>query len=683
MLPLQLAACSDRVLQRRVEEAPDDTVLIIDVDAGSSGTGRQVSSDPHAVLGVAPTHGPFVGGQLVTIRGNGFSSGARVWFGAVELDEPDVTALDPNRIQVRVPAGEPGAADVSVQIGDDSSTRRTLVDGYRYDAFYVDPANGSTSGGTIVTLVGMGTDWDEQTEVLVDLEPCEVLEVRDGAAGTQELDCRTPPGSPGSKVVAVRTGERTESVTGAYSYAESATNFEGGIGGEALEDRLEVTVLDELFGEPLAGVDVFLGDGRREDRATVTDSSGVASFAGELGPVQSLTVAGRCVQPLTLVDVPADTLTLYAAPILSPECLPPSLDIPRFGGSAGAAPVQFLKGSLSWGTGIELRQASWRNVPLPENDSEEQVAYVFELAQDSSASFRLPSRFHMVTPQEKGTIGYEFELETRNTGNMTLYALAGIERNGSNGREFTPYAMGMVQGVDGSDPEQHPVIPMDVTLDHALSVEVSSPPTQVEGPDRVRLEVLLRVGRAGFIPLPHTARTVLLPVGEVMEFQGLPALAGALNGAEYVITAKASTGATETLPVADVEALATRTTDQVIFVDRFIEVPRLTSPLEGEAWGLDLLAFDSNISGDFDLWVVSIEALGGLLQWRVIAPRERSHVDLPDLMAYGVERPTGPVRVVVAAARIRDFDYGNLRQRSFGPAGWAAYSADEMTVRVP
>lgn len=657
-------------------------MLIVDVDEGSPRDEQQLSSDPNAVLGVEPNHGPFSGGQLATIRGNGFSSAAVVRFGEEPLPEVDVTALDPNRIQVRVPAGLPGAVDVSVQIADDESTHRTLIDGYRYDAFYADPTTGSTAGGTVVTLHGAGTDWDERTEVLIDLSPCEVLEVRDASDGTQELDCRAPPGSPGAKVVTTRTGGRNESVTGAFSYAESATNFEGGIAGAALDDRLDVTVLDALFGEPLGGVNVLLGE-RGDARATLTDGSGVASFSGDLGPAQTVTLAGRCIQPMTLVDVPADTLTLYTSPILSPDCLPPSLDIPRFGGSAGAAPVKYLTGSLSWGTGIELRQASWRNVPLPVGDGEEQVAYVFELASASSAGFRLPSRFHAVTPQDKGTIGYLFDFETRNTGNMTLYALAGLERGAGSGRQFTPYAMGLVRGVDGSASDQHPVIPMELTLDHALRVEVRTPPTQSRGPDRVRLEVLLRVGRTGFVPLPHTARTLMLPVNEAIEFQGLPPLVGQLRDAEYVVTATAVTGASQALPFADVEALATRTTDQVVAVDRFIEVPRLLSPQAGEEWDSGRLTFDTEIEGDFDLWVVDVEFAGGLLRWRVIAPRERDHVELPDLAAYGVQLPRGPANIVLQAARVRDFDYTNLLQRSFGPGGWAAYSADTVSIYVP
>ncbi len=678
---LALLGCSDRVLERRVApDTPPETVVLIDADAGVER--EPLSTDPHAVLGIDPTHGPFSGGQVATVRGNGFTSAARVWFGDFELSEGDVTALDPARIQVRVPEGAPGPIDVSVQIGQDESTRRTLPGGYSYDAFAIEPGAGSVNGGTVITLTGSGTDWSEGTEVLIDLVPCEVLDVRELGDGLQELDCRTPEGSPGAKVVTTSSGEDDLiSVTGAFTYSESATNYEGGSSGANLDQSLQVTVLDDLFGQRLPGISVILGDGSRADRVAVTDDSGVASFGGDLGPSQTVTVAAPCVQPITVVDMPSEALTLYVEPILTPQCLPPSLDIPRFGGSAGVAKSNYFKGELSWGTGIELKRASWRNVPQPTDANEEQAAYVFELATDSRARFSLPNRFDMVTPAAPGALGYEFDLDTRNTGNLTLYALAGIERMVGLDRVFTPYVMGMVQGVDPTDEETRPIIPMDIVLDHRLSVEVAPPPSQSRGPDRVELDVLLRVGRTGFIPLPHTERSLLLPLGDDVEFQGVPPLVGALRDAQYVVTATAVTGLDEGLPIADTEAVATRSTDRAVVLDRFIEVPRLLTPESAAEWNGQRLEIDDGIAGDFDLW--ALEVRGGTLAWRIVAPKASSDIELPDLRPFGAGLPRGPVAIFISAARIENFDYQNLRQRGFGESGWSAYSADVVSALLP
>src|SRR5690606_5448477 len=107
-----LGSCSDVVLERRPFTEPEDTVLIVDRDAGSP-AGNELSTDAPAVLGVDPTHGPFNGGQSAIIRGNGFTSAARVWLGGQELAPGNVVALDPNRLQVVVPPGPPGPVDVS------------------------------------------------------------------------------------------------------------------------------------------------------------------------------------------------------------------------------------------------------------------------------------------------------------------------------------------------------------------------------------------------------------------------------------------------------------------------------------------------------------------------------------------------------------------------------------------
>src|SRR4051812_1129764 len=93
---------------------------------------------PHAVLGIDPPHGPFTGGTLVMIRGNGFGSDARVWFGDVEVARADVTPVDPQRIQVLTPAGATGAVDITVQNGKATSTSATLTGGYTYDRFLAD-----------------------------------------------------------------------------------------------------------------------------------------------------------------------------------------------------------------------------------------------------------------------------------------------------------------------------------------------------------------------------------------------------------------------------------------------------------------------------------------------------------------------------------------------------------------
>lgn len=674
-----LVACSDAVLERRPFTEPEDTVLIVDLDAGVSRE-DELSTDENAVLGVDPTHGPFSGGQSALIRGNGFTSSARVWLGGQELPASSVVALDPNRLQVVVPPGAPGPADVSVQIGDDPATSRTLADAYFYDAFSVEPSSGPTSGGSRITLIGQGTAWNDSTRVTIDLRPCEVASIADVGNGVQHLECITPEGRDGRKVVSTQTDDQDViSVTGAFTYSDAAS-AEGGILGGPLDSQLQVIVRDDLFGTPLGGINVVLGRGTEPGQVAVSDDTGSATFAGDLGPTQTITVVGECVQPLTLVDVPSDFVVLYLEPILSPPCLPPSLDIPTIGGGAGAAPLNRVVGELSWGTGIENKRASWRNVPEPLDDDEEQVAYVFELTSSTRGGFRLPSRIHAVTPEDPGIWGYEFGYDTRSLGNVTLYAFAGLESRRSGTRKFAPYSMGILSGVDPSDEDGRPTIPMDIVLDHRLVIDVETPLRGDRGPDRLQLELLLRVGRQGFIPLPQSERSLLLPLGDTVEYVGVPPLIYGLDGAEYVVSASAVTGSDESPPLADVEAIAARTTDRAIPVRDFIEIPRLIEPAQMSIWQGSELRFDTNLQGTYDLWTVDLLAGGDAFWWRVVSPATRGAVSLPDLREFGAAIPDGPARVSVSAARVRDFDYRQLKQSAFGSSGWSAYSRDVFSI---
>ncbi|HYP88524.1 MAG TPA: IPT/TIG domain-containing protein, partial [Polyangiaceae bacterium] len=84
---------------------PDPTQLTDGAVADVSPDALDIA--PHAVLGIDPPHGPFAGGTRVVIRGNGFDSNARVWFGDVEVPREDIIPVDPQRIQInKTPPGD-------------------------------------------------------------------------------------------------------------------------------------------------------------------------------------------------------------------------------------------------------------------------------------------------------------------------------------------------------------------------------------------------------------------------------------------------------------------------------------------------------------------------------------------------------------------------------------------------
>ncbi|HEX9619905.1 MAG TPA: IPT/TIG domain-containing protein, partial [Polyangiaceae bacterium] len=558
---------SDKPLTRQT----DDDAGILDPSqlGGDAGDERRDLPDaaPHAVLGVDPPHGPFAGGQLATVRGNGFQSNVRVWFGDELVPEEDTLAVDPTRIQVTVPGGASGLVDVVAQNGDDTSTRALLVDAYHYDSFYVAPASGPTSGGTVLTLHGDGTDWDDATTVLVDLEPCEI----EAATSPTELTCRTPPGTPGAKPVRVVAGDTETDVLDAFIYGDSENGFRGGLSGERLDGELTVSVLDNFLGQVIPGATVILGDTLEDADMGRTGARGSITFDGIDAP-RSVTVSAPCFQPATFVDVEVDTVTAYLDPVLSPECAPP--DIGELPGGTSVTGSR-ITGELVWPQREEFGRDGWTNVPQTQSADEARVAYVFRLSSNPTGEFSLPSAIGAVTPSSPGEAGFSFSL-TSLPGNVTVYALAGIENRSFSPPVFDAYAMGLVRGIaaEPAATTENIFIRIDTPLDHALTLRTTGPASTPRGPDRLLGAVAIRVSDQGYVILPGARKSALLPGERSFDFVGLPSLSGTLGGTEYVVSAAAVTGLGEALPISFLGLFAT-TTNEPIDLDEFVEIPSL------------------------------------------------------------------------------------------------------------
>ena len=674
-------ARDEGVLQRitdREDAGPPPIQFIGDVNAPPP-PNELPEQDPHAVRGVDPAHGPFAGGQHGIIRGAGFGSDARVWFGDVEVIATELVAVDPRRIQVTVPPGRAGAVDVTVQNGDDASTRRTLPSGYLYDSFYLEPSTGPVSGGTIVTLFGDSTIWDETTEVFIDQEPCEVLSVRSPPGQPQELDCRTPAGTPGSKAVRVQTSEGSVDVLDAFVYGDTDNGFRGGLSGDPLEDELRVIALDNFTGRAIGGATAIVGETLTSDGVQNADENGVVIFrkAG-LGPEQTVTVAAPCYMPITFVGVPVDTVVAYLDPVLSPDCIAEG-DPPSVGGSPRAAAT--VQGELVWRGGVEFTRAGWYNIPLTATDTARHAAYVFEPSTSATTAFRLPNESQAITPDSDGVRGYEFEASA-GVGNLTFYALAGIEDRTLSPPLFTAYAMGLVRGVHAEPGSTvgDVYIVMDVPLDHALSLVVEGPTPTPRGPDRVRASAAVRLGHEGYALFPFGQRRALLPVDAPISLVGLPPLVGGLLGTFYVTTASAETGESGSTPRSVIGQLATTITSEAVSLNGFVEVPNLVSPAPNAVWNATEIAVTAPAGGaTAELILFEVRSGGSLSTWVIAAPggAATTTVRLPALgQLPGLGPYPGPVQVEVTRAHIEGLDYGSLRYVELGPRGWQAHATD-------
>jgi hypothetical protein len=647
------------------------------VDGGSGDAkGELPPLDPHAVLSVDPPHGPWNGGQTVMVRGNGFTNQVRVWFGSKQVPDADLVPVDAQRVQVVVPPGAAGPVDITAQNGDDASTSRTLLGGFEYDAFYAEPKSGPTSGGTLITLHGQGTKWNAATKVFVDLLACTDVSVK----SPTELVCKTPKSSPGAKPIRVETDDGVKvDVLDAFTFGDSDNGFKGGLSGDPLQDQLEVIALDGYTGTALGNAVAVVGDDLKTAWVQQTDGSGVTVFqAPGLGPKKTVTVVKKCYQPVTFVDVPVSVVTVYLDPVLSPACAEEG-DPPPVGGTPSTGSV--VSGQLVWQSSKEFEQkAGWTNVPGAKGPDEKLAAYVFELSDDPDDVFTLPPEGQATTPDSPGAVGYAYSASTR-SGNVGLYAMAGIENRAASPPYFKAFALGVAKGVATAPGKvtSDVFIKMDIPLDHALEVSLTGPTPTAKGPDRVKADVTVRVGELGYLVFPTGHREQLLPTAGPVGFAALPPLLGGLTGARYVYTASAVTGASGGAPRSVAGVLATNSTSEVVSLDPFVEIPKLDVPSANGAWsGLELAWSAAPGGQSVELTVITASSGGGLVAWTIAAPQGVTATKLPDLKSISSELGLmpGPITFTVTRAHIDAFDYGSLRYRQLDERGWSSYATD-------
>jgi hypothetical protein len=657
---------------------PDAGFNLDDAGAGGSSSSTGIApTDPHAVIGAQPSHGPFSGGQRVLIRGNGFGSDVKVWFGATLATE--VVPVDATKVQVTAPAGAAGPVDLTVQDGDDTSTKRTLAGGYTFDALYAEPASGPIAGGTEVHLHGQGTQWASGTQAFIDQVACASLTV----VSPTELVCVAPKGTPGSKTVRVSTGAETISVLDAYTYEDSVDGYKGGLSGQPLTGKLRVLVYDNFKGDPVPGAHVVVGTDPATEIRRDVDATGVVEITDpSLASPVTVTVAASCMSPITFVKEPVDTVTVYLNPILSPLCGSAGGDPPGTGTKVGS--VGLVTGQIVFPADMEFKRGSW-TVPSPIG-AEQMTAYVFSAQSTPLASFTLPSPTSAITPQSPGSVGYQFSYYTT-PGAKTLYVLAGLEDRSKSPATFVPYTMGIVKGVPVQPNEvtKDVFIPMKSPLDEALILHPTPPAPGPKGPDRLQANVAIRLGSDGYAILPQGQKTPLLPLGGDVTFVGVPYLGGALTGSTYVASTRAVTGPGFGAPMSVIGGQQSTTTAFPLQMTGFVGVPVLVTPALNTSWDARHLEtqFGSG-NAPIDLTVYDVSAMGGLQHWTVAAPGGSQAIELPDLSVYpDADLASGAVTIGVYGAHIDGFDYKSLRYKNLSPAGMTAFSLDYTSAHLP
>jgi hypothetical protein len=638
-----------------------DTYGAVDLEAGP----------PYAVLGVQPSHGPFIGGTRVEIRGRGFSSRTKVRIGGVEVAAADVVASDPYHAQAITPAGDPGLADV-VLTDEPTGQTSVLVGGFTYDAFYAEPNSGATAGGTLVTLIGRGTAWTAGTTVTIDGKTCGDVAVVD----TTHVRCVAPAGLPGSKAISVTTSDKSvTTVRDAYTYADSADGYRGGLAGSKLPGELKVLALANPNGDLVPDATVVVRGADGVEQTGKTNVAGVAAFGAPPKEPLTVTITKKCLQPTTFDGVRVRSVTAYLSPVMSVACIPPDGEPPPTGGRVRNAGS--IVGELVWPGAVEFKRAEWKGVPGPLKATQRVAAYVWTTSRDNLSPLQFPAPEQATTPASPGTLGYQFQLTTL-PGNVTIYAIAGLEDRPETGGEptFDPYVYGMVRGVavPNGGVIDRVLVPMNGSFTHQVQHTVSGIPQTPRGPDRLRSSLVVDTGD-GFMLLPRRPRGDLLPFPGVLSFTAVPPLSGALSSASYITAIEAITGAAGGVPISAWQRFRSRTSGTPVNVGPFVPLPKMTSPAVDKPWDGRTVSFTLP-SGSADLIAVYVNSADGSSSWTVVAPGDARSVLLPDFSSRPeLGLPPGNLTIGVNAAKLDpDFSYDAVRYGQLYRSAWMAYA---------
>ncbi|UUU24946.1 IPT/TIG domain-containing protein [Streptomyces sp. DSM 40750] len=153
--------------------------------------------------------GPLAGGNTITVNGTGLSTATSVSFGGVTAAP---TVVSDSSLSVTVPAGA-AAGPVSVSVttagGTNNGLSYTYVDTPTIGT--IAPDEGSTSGGTAVTITGTNLSSTDSVTFDGTAAPFSVI-------NATTLSAVTPPGTAGAVDVVVTNPAGSATAVGGFTY---------------------------------------------------------------------------------------------------------------------------------------------------------------------------------------------------------------------------------------------------------------------------------------------------------------------------------------------------------------------------------------------------------------------------------------------------------------------------------
>lgn len=631
------------------------------------------------VARVAPANGPFSGGNIAVVRGSGFTADAIVRIGGRMVQPAETDLIDSRRLQIVVPAGDVGPADVSVEVAGETVT---LDDGYTYDALVLDPNRGSIAGGTFVTITGSGTNFQAGDTVQFGHSECMDVMV----VSPTVLTCRTPPLSSSTVDVTVTHPEDGTTVIApeAYTYYDASDPFGGGLGGGPVSGTMNVTILNAMTGEPVDGVCVVLNDPATSTYGQTTDMGGHVTFSGPdlMGP-QTVTAAKDCFEKTTFVSADASSVTIFLVPLMDPRCGMGMGEPPPGRARNGS----FVSGQLIWRGPNEYGPNPWANVPRA-RANEVKVSYVFATQQTLDDPNPDPNTGGGISRVLEGTVGdrgYPYRIFVA-PGGMAVYALSGLENIDTG--EFTPYVMGIARNVLVGPGEEayntHMV--MNIPLDHAITVEMHDLPMTVPGnvPDRYRLRAAIDLGGEGLIVrnVNEAALDVVRSAtrDRPFRFTSQPALYDALSDGRYLFEGGWFTGAYDSIPNTLVTRRGVSEVSSTVVLDNFLGIPYASAPAPGAQIPEDRILRWTADGATPSLHVVLMTGGDGQPAWRQFLPGDVREAPIPNTTVSATcgapDYGEGTVQWGVYAIQIPGFDFNTFSYSYLNNQYWTGSAVD-------
>ena len=166
--------------------------------------------------------------------------------------------------------------EVAVQNGDDESTRRTLDGGYTFDAFYVEPVERTHLGGHGRDASRAGHRLETKRRRFRSILRRAKSWRSEAEGARQELDCRTPDGTPGAQAVRVTTGEDVVTVLDALHLRQQRQRVPRRARGQPLADELRWWCSRTTHGRAIAGATV--DPRQREQSASALSRRGTTAW---------------------------------------------------------------------------------------------------------------------------------------------------------------------------------------------------------------------------------------------------------------------------------------------------------------------------------------------------------------------------------------------------------------------